>query len=140
MFKTIVLFSFLLLGLLMLPACGGNLPRKAPQPLVFIELTASDCTDCRQIHQIVQNLKPLYEEKITFLTLDLSSKSNRLNARDTARRFNGEAFVKRYQDSPGTVALLNALTGEKIGMLQHVQEESKFIELIETGLHGIDAF
>jgi thiol-disulfide isomerase/thioredoxin len=120
-----------------LPGC-----MKPPDPpgskyLILLEITSSDCDSCRRIHPILQDLKPEYDKKLTFVALDVSNPPDRRNAMDTARRFNCETFVKYHLNRPGTVAILNALNGEKMGLLENVTDPKRYPEMIDGVLKRV---
>lgn len=136
-FPVLKVLGLIVVGLLVFSACQSTeapLSHQPEAPLILVELTASDCSDCQQIHQIIQNIKPKYAKRLSFMTLDLSSSAQRLKAQETSRRFHGEGFIKRYQDRPGTVAILKISNGTSVGMLQNHREESGYIDLLETAL------
>lgn len=126
-------------GLLLLGLFVSGCVQEEPgsKYLVLLEMTASDCGDCQEIHRIVQNIKPQYHHKIRFVTVDVSSPSTRLYAQKTGRRFNSQVFVKKYQDRPGTVAVLSATNGVKLGMLQNDLEEAHYREMLDSALERV---
>ncbi len=123
-------WALILLGVLLLWCLGlvftgcqsqpseHSMPRKQLR-IVVIELTASDCEACRDIHQIIQDLKMKYKRRIRFLTLDISNRHDREYAQRTAQAYNCGAFVKRHLDRPGLVAVLNTLNGMPLAMLEN---------------------
>jgi thioredoxin-related protein len=126
---------WLAMGLLLM-GCVSS-PKEAPEKpkyLVLMELTASDCAPCQEMHRIVQNLKDRYSDRITFVTLDITNSHNKRFAAETAGRFHGEALVRRYQERPGTVVLLDARDGEAVGLLQEDTDSARYTALIETAL------
>lgn len=133
------MIGLLLVGVTLSTGCAKHEEPKGSKYLVLVEITASDCHSCRRIHQIIQNLKPLYKDKMTFVTLDVSDPPDRKNAQDTARRFHSQEFVKRHQNRPGTVAILNGLNGEPLQVLQENTEETRYIEMIEAVLQQVPA-
>ncbi len=100
--------------------------------LVLLELTSSDCAQCLDIHSIVQDVKPLYQDKMTFVTMDISNESNQFDAEETAQSFHGDIFIKLHADQPGTVAVLNALNGVPLGMLQNDVQEAHYTRMLDS--------
>ncbi len=135
--RPVPLFCFVLTFLFLFQACTAQSSTDKPSNLVCVEFTSSDCTNCREIHRIMQKMQSRYGLQITFVTLDMSSSSQRLRSAENARGFHGDGMVRRYQDRPGTVAVLNALNGQKIQMLRDVMDEADYVSMLDAALSRV---
>lgn len=121
-------------------ATGCNKANEAPpaqKPLVVVELTASDCTPCQEIHRIVDGLKWHYKDWLTFATLNVTNRGDRSDALDTARNWNASDFVRRYQDRPGTVGILDPKTGLSVALLQSDTDPEHYETAIQQALKAL---
>lgn len=120
------------LGLMLtlgLSACGSGeeLPDDRPSSLVLVELTATDCGPCQEVHEAVQDTRDEYENRVQFVTFDMTNSGGRLDALQSAERFGGQVYVDRYAQSPGTVFLMDSANGELI-MTWHSKTEATVYE------------
>ncbi len=102
--------------------------------LVMVELTASDCHSCQKIHPILQQLRERYHDRVTFITFNLSTHSATQIAIAASRDFKGQNLIERYQDEPGTVLLIQATTGQPMGLLQDNLDPHAYRALLDKAL------
>lgn len=110
----------------------------AQKPLMVVELTASDCGSCQQIHQIVDGLRWRYKDWVGFITLDMTNRGDRTDAIATARNYNASEFVTHYQDRPGTVGLLDSQTGLSLEVLQQDTDPTHYETAMQAGFKALN--
>lgn len=140
-FSRLALVAMILTGLVF-SGCQSNSqeeeePLTHTKYLILLELTASDCGMCAEIHRLLQDIEPEYEDKVEFVTFNLSSTAEKIKALETSRAFNAQVFVKRFQDRPGTVALLSAMNGSRIAMVENNTDRQAYRTMIETALKQV---
>jgi len=109
----------------------------AQKPLVVVELTASDCRSCQEIHRIVDGLRWKYKDWLAFATLNVTNRGDRSDSQDTARNWNARDFVTRYQDRPGTVAILDPKTGLSLELLQNDTDPEHYELAVQKSLKAL---
>lgn len=87
---------------------------------LFVTITTRECYTCQKLKPVIENLKDEYSDRITFVTLDLSSKASLDEARETAVSFGIEEFFEKNRNAlpavgilcPGGTKVENVFAGE----------------------------
>lgn len=87
---------------------------------LFATITMKECYSCQKLKPIIEELKNEYGDRITFVTLDVSSKTSLEEARETAVSFGIESFLDKNMKAlpavgiicPGGTKVENVLVGE----------------------------
>ena len=91
----------------------------ASSPL-FVTITMKECYSCQKLKPVVEELKNEYSDRVTFVTLDVSSKASLEEARETAANLGIETFFNENKNElpvvgivcPGGTKVENVLVGE----------------------------
>ena len=111
--KIITLFSIAAMILIAVPAYADENP-------LFVTITMKECYSCQKLKPVIEELKNEYVDRVTFVTLDVSSKTSLLEAKDTAINLGVENFFNEHKNSlpavgivcPGGTKVENVFAGE----------------------------
>ncbi len=100
--KSIILLLFILVTLTSsIPALAGD----DTNPL-FVTITAKSCYSCQKLKPVVESLKESYSDRITFLTLDVSSKSSIDESREIADQYGVSDFFENNKSTLPKVGII----------------------------------
>jgi len=88
--------------------------------LLFVTITMKECYSCQKLKPVIEELKNEYSDRVTFVTLDLSSKVSIEEAKKTAANLGIESFFDENMNAlpavgivcPGGIKVENVLIGE----------------------------
>jgi len=87
---------------------------------LFVTITMKECYSCQKIKPIFEELKNEYNDRVEFVTLDVSSKSSLEEAKETASNLGIESFFNENKNGlpavgivcPGGTKVENVFSGE----------------------------
>ncbi len=87
---------------------------------LFVTVTMKSCYSCQKLKPVIEELKNEYSDRVTFITLDLSSKASLEEAKETAANLGIESFFNQYKSDlpavgivcPGGTKVENVFSGE----------------------------
>ena len=87
---------------------------------LFVTVTMKECYTCQKLKPVIEELKGEYEDRITFVTLDVSSKASLEKSKETATNLGLEEFFEKSRTSlpavgiicPGGIKVENVFSGE----------------------------
>ena len=111
--KIITLLSVAAMILVAVPAYADENP-------LFVTITMKECYSCQKLKPVIEELKNEYTGRVTFITLDVSSKTSLLEAKETATNLRIENFFNENKNSlpavgivcPGGTKVENVFSGE----------------------------
>ena len=81
----LLLMTLISFSLQSVKAAGDSSP-------MFVTITMKECYSCQKLKPIIEELKNEYSDKITFVTLDVSSKASLEESKQTATNLGIEKF------------------------------------------------
>ena len=87
---------------------------------LFVTITMKECYSCQKLKPVIEELKNEYSDRVTFVTLDLSSKASIEEAKETAADLGIESFFDENMKAlpavgivcPGGTKVENVFSGE----------------------------
>ena len=87
---------------------------------LFVTITMKECYSCQKLKPVIEELKNEYSDRVTFVTLDLSSKASIEEAKETAANLGIESFFDENMKAlpavgivcPGGTKVENVFSGE----------------------------
>ena len=87
---------------------------------LFVTITAQSCYTCQKLKPIIKNLEENYEDRITFITLDVSSRNAIQESKEIASQYGVDEFFDKNKNSlpkvgifcPGGKKVENEFLGE----------------------------
>ena len=109
-------FVFKILALFLLITFLNVQVAKAYYMPIFAIITSGHCYTCQQLKPVVEELKSEYEDQVTFLTFDLSSKSSLDEARQMAEEYGILEFFEANKNALPKVGIIcpGATTTDRI--------------------------
>ena len=95
-------------------------PASADENPLFVTITMKECYSCQKLKPVTEELKNEYTGRVTFIILDVSSKTSLLEAKETAVSFGIENFFNENKNTlpavgivcPGGTKVENVFSGE----------------------------
>ena len=87
---------------------------------LFVTITMKECYSCQKLKPVIEELKNEYSDRVTFVTLDVSSKASLEEAKETATNLRIENFFNENKNElpvvgvvcPGGTKVENVFSGE----------------------------
>ena len=87
---------------------------------LFVTITMKECYSCQKLKPVIEELKDEYNGRVTFVTLDVSSKASLEESKDTAETLGIESFFNENKKAlpavgivcPGGTKVENVFAGE----------------------------
>ncbi len=87
---------------------------------LFVTITMKECYTCQKLKPVIENLKEEYNDKVNFVTLDVSSKASLEESREKAEELGVKEFFEKNRNSlpavgivcPGGTMIEKAFLGE----------------------------
>ncbi len=73
---------------------------------LFVTITAQSCYSCQKLKPVVKNLEENYQGRITFITLDVSSKNSIQESKETASQYGLDEFFDKNKNTLPKVGII----------------------------------
>ena len=87
---------------------------------LFVTITMKECYSCQKLKPVIEELKDEYSDRVTFVTLDISSRTSLEEAKETAASLGIKSFFDKNRNAlpavgivcPGGTKIENVFSGE----------------------------
>ena len=73
---------------------------------LFVTITMKECYTCQKLKPVIEELKDEYTDRVTFITLDVSSKASLIESKETATNLGIEEFFEKNRTALPAVGIV----------------------------------
>ncbi|OGI20417.1 MAG: hypothetical protein A3B68_02725 [Candidatus Melainabacteria bacterium RIFCSPHIGHO2_02_FULL_34_12] len=131
---------FLILIVILTFSMSFNVPSafaSSDNPL-FVTITAESCHSCQKLKPVVENLENNFNGKVTFITLDITSRASIEEAKSKAQEYGIIDFFNKNKSTVPKVGILcpgGKVEKEFLGEIDQNIYESALNELLTDPVH-----
>jgi thiol-disulfide isomerase/thioredoxin len=113
---------------------GGPLVQQLQGKPVIVDIYASWCPACKNIAPTVAQIKQEYGNKITFVTLDVSSKISSAKAEATAKQLGLSKFFAANKNQTGSLTIVDPDTGNILAQHRNNSDKTAYSTVLDAAI------
>jgi thiol-disulfide isomerase/thioredoxin len=113
---------------------GGPLAKQLQGKPVVIDVYATWCAACKNIAPTVSQIKQQYGNKITFITLDVSTKASSAKAEATANQLGLSEFFAANKTKTGSLLIVDPATGNILTQQKNNPDLTAYSTVLDSAI------